>query len=46
MIAKIKATGDDFTVVLKDDYADHRNYTTVRAALLEAGIPFTEETVK
>ena len=46
MIARINATGDEFTVILQDDYADHRNYTAVRSALLEAHIPVTEETVR
>ncbi len=46
MVAKIKATGEDYSVILQDDYADHRNYTAVRSALLEAHIPFTEEMIK
>ena len=46
MVSKIKGAGDDLTVILQDDYADHRNYTAVRTALLEAHIPFTEETLR
>ena len=46
MIGKIRGQSEDTSVVLTDDYADYKNYKAVRDALIEAGIPFTEEMMK
>ena len=46
MIGKIRGQSEDISVVLTDDYADYKNYKAVRDALIEAGIPFTEEMMK